>query len=329
MWESHNPRNSKNPKKQDPPVTHWIKSPSPDENSVLLAAIIYARTGEMIDLSDRHIDLSTAMTDDLEAAARGTAANFGAKVPVEDIERLRALFLAAFRGQPDALNDIFTEELSVFYALWSKLDVNENYAAFVDSKVEELARRKGWFVQEAEDGRWYYKWFHGDPDEEGDYDTEAEAWEAASKDNSLLAQLTPARNTVAPAHRAEHHPPAPWGFRLVHQDGKLIAAILETEAPNQPLNDPAIFAIREDWLSLFSLPEDNPRRAALSLITKAPELSDMLQRLTETTRRINAIQHSGRHIGADDWSELHQLPNEAFALLARTGELLPKETTCG
>src|SRR5215218_345178 len=98
MWESHNPRNSKNPKKQDPPVTHWIKSPSPDENSVLLAAIIYARTGEMIDLSDRHIDLPPAMPDDLEAAARGTAANFGAKVPVEDIERLRALFLAAFRG---------------------------------------------------------------------------------------------------------------------------------------------------------------------------------------------------------------------------------------
>jgi hypothetical protein len=267
------------------------------------------------------------MIEDLEVASRKTAANFAAKVPAEEIERLRALFLAAFREQPDFLNAIFAEEPTVFHALWNELDIDEDYATFVDGKVQEIARRKGWFVQEAEDGGWYYKWFHGDPDEEGDYDTEAEAWEAASKDNSLLAQLTPARNPVAPAHLEGHHPPAPWGFRLVHQGGKLIAAILETKAPNQPLNDPAIFAIREDWLSLFSLPADNPRRAALSLITKAPELSEMLQRLTETTRRIHAIQHSGRHIGADEWSELDQLTNEAFALLARTGELSPRETT--
>ena len=95
------------------------------------------------------------MTEDLEVASRKTAANFAAKVPVEDIERLRALFLAAFREQPDFLNAIFAEEPTVFHALWNELDVGEDYATFVNGKVQEIARRKGWFVQEAEDGRWY------------------------------------------------------------------------------------------------------------------------------------------------------------------------------
>lgn len=54
----------------------------------------------------------------------------------------------------------------------------------VDPEIQKRAEAKGWFVQQAEDGRWYYKWFHGDPDAEGEYDTEAEAWEAAAQDDS-------------------------------------------------------------------------------------------------------------------------------------------------
>ena len=41
----------------------------------------------------------------------------------------------------------------------------------------------------------------------------------------------------------------------------------------------------------------------------------MLRRLTEKVRRANGIQHSGGEITPEDWAELHQLENEAFAML--------------
>lgn len=40
-----------------------------------------------------------------------------------------------------------------------------------------------------------------------------------------------------------------------------------------------------------------------------------LNRLTEKVERANAIQHSGGIIEPDDWSELHQLTNEARGVL--------------
>lgn len=41
----------------------------------------------------------------------------------------------------------------------------------------------------------------------------------------------------------------------------------------------------------------------------------MLRRLAEKVRRANSIQHSGGRVSAEDWSELHQLTNEAFGLI--------------
>lgn len=42
----------------------------------------------------------------------------------------------------------------------------------------------------------------------------------------------------------------------------------------------------------------------------------MLRRLAEKVRRADAIRHSGGRLTASDWSELHGLQQEAFALLA-------------
>jgi hypothetical protein len=50
------------------------------------------------------------------------------------------------------------------------------------------------------------------------------------------------------------------------------------------------------------------------------ELTNMLRRLAEKTRRANEIQHSGGRLTAEDWSELYDLTNEAFGLLARAEE---------
>lgn len=50
----------------------------------------------------------------------------------------------------------------------------------------------------------------------------------------------------------------------------------------------------------------------------APEpsvMKNMLCRLAEKVKRANDIQHSGGKIQPEDWSELYQLTNEAFALL--------------
>lgn len=45
------------------------------------------------------------------------------------------------------------------------------------------------------------------------------------------------------------------------------------------------------------------------------EQQNMLRRLAEKVRRANSIQHSGGKVDDEDWSELHGLSNEAFALL--------------
>lgn len=45
------------------------------------------------------------------------------------------------------------------------------------------------------------------------------------------------------------------------------------------------------------------------------EQQSMLRRLAEKVRRANNIQHSGGKVDDEDWSELHDLSNEAFALL--------------
>jgi len=117
-----------------------------------------------------------------------------------------------------------------------------------------------------------------------------------------------------------HHIPGPWGLRLVHDGHKVTAVIVQTMAPNQPCNDPVLLALREDWLSIASLPDNNPRKASLNLLLKAPDLSSMLQRLAEKTRRANEIQKSGGDLVDEDWAELRQLTSEAFDLLHQSGQ---------
>lgn len=48
-----------------------------------------------------------------------------------------------------------------------------------------------------------------------------------------------------------------------------------------------------------------------------PDLLEMLERITEKTKRANEIRHSGGKIDAEDWSELYQLTNEATAAIAK------------
>lgn len=53
------------------------------------------------------------------------------------------------------------------------------------------------------------------------------------------------------------------------------------------------------------------------LIAAAPELLNVLKRLTEKLARANAIQHSGARLQAEDWSELYQLQNESAGIIAK------------
>jgi hypothetical protein len=46
--------------------------------------------------------------------------------------------------------------------------------------AEPVGRANGWFVTEAQDGLWYVAAHHGDPDAEGEFETEADAWEYAA-----------------------------------------------------------------------------------------------------------------------------------------------------
>lgn len=74
--------------------------------------------------------------------------------------------------------------------------------------------------------------------------------------------------------------PGPWHWRIVHDhsSGKRIALILETRNAPMPLNDPVIFAVREDWMGELS-PE---REAAKRLIEDAPALLDLIQEAANT-----------------------------------------------
>lgn len=50
---------------------------------------------------------------------------------------------------------------------------------------EEAARDAGWHVTEAEDGYWYAKDCHGDPDAEGDYNTAEDAARAVCEEHNV------------------------------------------------------------------------------------------------------------------------------------------------
>jgi len=54
-------------------------------------------------------------------------------------------------------------------------------------------------------------------------------------------------------------------------------------------------------------------------------LFQILTRLTEKVERVNAIQHSGGVINAEDWSELYALTNEARPVLETARSVFNKE----
>jgi hypothetical protein len=78
------------------------------------------------------------------------------------------------------------------------------------------------------------------------------------------------------------HTPGPWRFRpVIDPSGRLVALLLETEAPNRPCNDPCVMAVRDDWVgALFR----GPRQADARLIEAAPELLDAGRALLEWCR---------------------------------------------
>lgn len=72
---------------------------------------------------------------------------------------------------------------------------------------------------------------------------------------------------------------APWAWKDVRsEDGnRRIALLLQTTAPSVPLNDPVVFALREDWLGKLS-PE---RVAALEMVRRSPEMLGLLDELAD------------------------------------------------
>ncbi|MCZ2113595.1 MAG: hypothetical protein LC131_07145 [Anaerolineae bacterium] len=53
------------------------------------------------------------------------------------------------------------------------------------------------------------------------------------------------------------------------------------------------------------------------VIDHALQLFDCLSKLATATSNLNAAQHSGRNITADEWSDLYALTNQANALLTK------------
>jgi hypothetical protein len=107
------------------------------------------------------------------------------------------------------------------------------------------------------------------------------------------------------------HTPEPWG----DLDGVIVppyatddgqAWIADTRsAPNARRNAARIVACVNACAGI------NPEAV--------PDLLRVLTRLAEKVRRANSIQHSGTKIDPEDWSELYQLQNEAFAVIEKAG----------
>lgn len=77
------------------------------------------------------------------------------------------------------------------------------------------------------------------------------------------------------------HTPGSWKFRAVRleESGPVTALLLETKSPEQPVNDPCVLAVREDWVGWMV---KNPRgQANARLIESAPDMLSVLQGLVD------------------------------------------------
>ena len=63
-----------------------------------------------------------------------------------------------------------------------------------------------------------------------------------------------------------------------------------------------------------------------TLLAAAPKLHCVLSRLAEKSKQINNLQHAGIKVTAADWSDLHQIANEAQSIIHETEENLLWQT---
>lgn len=91
-------------------------------------------------------------------------------------------------------------------------------------------------------------------------------------------------HTITPGH--EPNPfetvsvlSAPWQWREARsQDGnRRTAMLLQTVAHSVPLNDPIIFALREDWLGKLS----TERMVAMEMVRRCPEMFALLEQVAD------------------------------------------------
>jgi hypothetical protein len=77
------------------------------------------------------------------------------------------------------------------------------------------------------------------------------------------------------------HTPGPWRWEIVADNsGKQVALLLVTDHRPIPLNDPVIFALREDWMAAFGSEELDAH-----LIAAAPDLLQAALDMAEASRR--------------------------------------------
>jgi hypothetical protein len=116
------------------------------------------------------------------------------------------------------------------------------------------------------------------------------------------------------------HTPGPWAIGYVRSyrnngvfDGGAVDRYGNANAIiiNGPKWRLAQIDEAEEWRSQDEV-DANAR-----LIASAPSLLNVLERMTEKVSRVNAIQHSGGAIEAEDWAELYQMANEAQAEIAK------------
>ena len=125
-------------------------------------------------------------------------------------------------------------------------------------------------------------------------------WEDLLPNEAPDTSPTEVPNETNMAHKAvQQHTPGPWKFRPRVSDGKLVAMLLETCMRPVPLNDPVIFAIREDWMA--TLEKFNAANA--NLIVASPNLYSAARKALALIKDTWIEDHGQRQVG-EAWGSL-------------------------